>query len=132
MRWRRQVPCALCSIRLIMDLEFYRSYCLAKKGVTEDFPFDQNVLVFRVGGKIFSLLDVNEFVSINLKCDPEKAIEYRELYSGVTAGFHMNKKHWNTVETRGDVPRKVILELADHSYVLVLSSLPKKMRESLS
>ena len=114
-----------------MDIEFYRSYCLAKNGVTEDFPFDENVLVFRVGGKIFSLCDVNEFVSINLKCEPEKAIEYREKYNGVKPGFHMNKKHWNTIETSGDVPRKVLLELVDHSYELVFSSLTKKQRESI-
>jgi predicted DNA-binding protein (MmcQ/YjbR family) len=114
-----------------MDIEFYRTYCLSKNGVTEDFPFDENVLVFRVGGKIFSLCDVNEFVSINLKCDPEKAVEYREKYHGVRPGYHMNKKHWNTIETSGDVPRKVLLELVDHSYDLVFSSLPKKQRESL-
>jgi predicted DNA-binding protein (MmcQ/YjbR family) len=114
-----------------MDIEFYRTYCLSKNGVTEDFPFDENVLVFRVGGKIFSLCDVNEFVSINLKCDPEKAVEYREKYYGVRPGYHMNKKHWNTIETSGDVPRKVLLELVDHSYDLVFSSLPKKQRESL-
>jgi predicted DNA-binding protein (MmcQ/YjbR family) len=114
-----------------MDIEFYRTYCLSKKGVTEDFPFDENVLVFRVGGKIFSLCDVNEFVSINLKCEPEKAIEFREKYNGVKPGFHMNKKHWNTIETSGDVPRKVLLELVDHSYELVFSSLTKKQRESI-
>jgi predicted DNA-binding protein (MmcQ/YjbR family) len=114
-----------------MDIEFYRSYCLAKKGVTEDFPFDENVLVFRIGGKIFSLCDVNDFSSVNLKCDPEKAIEYREKYSGIRPGFHMNKKHWNTIETSGDIPRKVLLELVDHSYQLVLSSLPKKLRDTL-
>ncbi|MDZ4750847.1 MAG: MmcQ/YjbR family DNA-binding protein [Flavobacteriales bacterium] len=114
-----------------MNLETYRQYCLDKKGVTEDFPFDQNVLVFRVGDKIFSLCDVNEFQSVNLKCDPERAIDLREKFNGIQPGYHMNKKHWNTIESSGVVPDRLIIELADHSYDLVLASLPAKIRKEL-
>lgn len=102
-----------------MDIERFRSYCLAKPGASEDLPFGPDTLVFRVKGKIFALCDVNEFDGINLKCDPEKAVDLRERHEGITPGYHMNKKHWNTVATDGRVPDKLILELADHSYELV-------------
>lgn len=114
-----------------MDIEKYRNYCLKKKAVTEEFPFDNQTLVFKVAGKMFALTDVDEFSGINLKCDPEKAIELREKHEGITAGYHMNKKHWNTVSTAGDVSDKLILDLIDHSYQLVVQSLPKKDREAL-
>jgi predicted DNA-binding protein (MmcQ/YjbR family) len=114
-----------------MDIEKYRNYCLKKKAVTEEFPFDNQTLVFKVAGKMFALTDVDEFSGINLKCDPEKAIELREKHEGITAGYHMNKKHWNTVSTAGDVSDKLILDLIDHSYQLVVQSLPKKDREGL-
>jgi predicted DNA-binding protein (MmcQ/YjbR family) len=102
-----------------MDLERLRTHCLAKPGVTEDLPFGPDTLVFRVNGKLFALCDVNVFDGINLKCDPERAVELRERYPGITPGYHMNKKHWNTVATDGSVPDRVILELTDHSYALV-------------
>ncbi|MBL7946515.1 MAG: MmcQ/YjbR family DNA-binding protein [Flavobacteriales bacterium] len=114
-----------------MTLEDFRAHCLKKPGFSEDFPFGPEVLVFRVGGKIFALLDVDAFESVNLKCDPERAVELRERYEGIKPGYHMNKQHWNTVDAQGGVPGKLLLELADHSYELVKASLPKKVRESL-
>jgi len=104
---------------------------LAKPGATEDFPFDRITLVFKVGGKMFALCDVDEFQSVNLKCDPERAIELREQYSGIIPGYHMSKKHWNTVDTKGSVPAKLLRQLTDDSYNLVVASLPKKDREKL-
>ena len=115
-----------------MTLPFFREYCLSKTGSTEDTPFDANTLCFRIGGKIYALLDIDLFESVNLKCDPERAIELREQYAGVTPGYHMNKKHWNTVKLDGSVPDRLILELVDHSYKLVLQSLPKNIQSTLS
>jgi predicted DNA-binding protein (MmcQ/YjbR family) len=112
-----------------MFLEELRSYCLQKKGVSEGFPFDQNTLVFKVFGKLFALMDVESFDGVNLKCDPERAIELRERYHAVQAGYHMNKKHWNTVRLFEDVDDSFLLELVDHSYDLVYNSLPKKVRD---
>ena len=114
-----------------MTLEAFRAHCLAKAGFSEDFPFGPETLVFRVAGKIFALMDADAFVSVNLKCDPEKAIELRERYEGIQPGYHMNKQHWNTVVTDGSVPGKLLLELADHSYDLVRASLPKKLRDTI-
>ena len=102
-----------------MDIVFFRDYCLSKKGVTEEFPFDEQTLVFKVMGKMFALTNVDSFVSINLKCEPEKAIELREQYDFVKPGYHMNKKHWNTIILDGTIPSSLILELIDHSYDLV-------------
>ena len=110
-----------------MDIEFYRNYCLNKKGVSEEFPFDKTTLVFKVYGKMFALFDIDSFDSVNLKCDPEKAIALREQYNGITPGYHMNKKHWNTISFDCTVPEKLILELTDESYNLILSSVPKKL-----
>lgn len=115
-----------------MNIEEYREYCLGKKGVTEEFPFDENTLVFKVMGKMFALTDVEGFVSINLKCDPEKAIELREQYSGVSPGWHMSKKHWNTVETSGIVEDQLIYQWIDDSYDLVVKGLTKKLKEELA
>ncbi len=114
-----------------MTLDAFRAHCITKPGVSEDFPFGPDVLVFRVAGKIFALMDVNTFESVNLKCDPERAIELRERYDGVRPGYHMNKQHWNTIATDGSVPVKLILELADHSYGLIRASLTKKQRDTL-
>jgi predicted DNA-binding protein (MmcQ/YjbR family) len=111
-----------------MFLDDVRNHCLQKTGVTEGFPFDKNTLVFKVFGKMFALMGVDVFDSLNLKCDPEKAIELRETYQGVQPGYHMNKKHWNTVLLNEDVSDKLLLELIDHSYELVYASLPKKVR----
>ena len=113
-----------------MNLESFRKYCLSKKGVTEDTPFDETTLVFRVGGKIFALTDIERIpFRFNLKCKPELALELREKYECVTPGWHMNKKHWNTVEPDANISDKAIIEMISHSYELVLSSLPKKERE---
>ena len=129
------MPCTL-TFRpniIVMDIESYRNYCMAKAGVTESFPFDEQTLVFKVMGKMFALADVDEFVSMNLKCDPERAVELREKYDGsILPGYHMNKKHWNTVVTDGTVPDMLLQELIDHSYDLVVSSLPKKLKAELA
>jgi predicted DNA-binding protein (MmcQ/YjbR family) len=114
-----------------LNIEEYRNYCLRKKGVTEEFPFDENVLVFKVMGKIFALTDVNEFETINLKCDPEEAVLLREKYDAVQPGYHMNKKHWNTILLDGSVPDKYIFQWIDHSYDRVVEGLTKKLKEEL-
>lgn len=114
-----------------MTLEYYRDYCLSKPGVTEDTPFGEDTLCFRVGNKIFSICSISVFGYINLKCDPERAVELREQYEGITPGYHMNKKQWNSVSTGGNVPDKLILELADHSYELIFGSLPKKLQAEI-
>ena len=114
-----------------MNIEEYREYCLSKPGVTEGFPFGPDTLVLRVGGKIFTIAGIENFERVNLKCDPERAIELREEYTGIIPGYHMNKQHWNTVYTNGSVPQKLVRELIDHSYDLVLKSLPKAKREAL-
>ena len=102
-----------------MDIETLREYCISKKRVTESFPFGDDTLVFKAGGKIFALVNLNGDLSLNLKCDPLLAIELRERYSSVIPGYHMNKKHWNTVLLDGSVPDKEILSWIDHSYSLV-------------
>ena len=102
-----------------MDIEKLREYCISKKGVTESFPFGDDTLVFKAGGKIFALVNLNGDLSINLKCDPLLAIELRERYSSVTPGYHMNKKHWNTVLLDGSVPDKEVFLWIDHSFNLV-------------
>ncbi|MCK5170530.1 MAG: MmcQ/YjbR family DNA-binding protein, partial [Bacteroidales bacterium] len=105
-----------------MNIEEFRNYCLSKKGTSEDFPFDETTLVFKVMNKMFALTDIEDDFTINLKCDPGKAIELREEYSeSVTPGYHMNKKHWNTVIIDGRVPDKLIYQWLDHSYDLVVS-----------
>lgn len=114
-----------------MNIEEYREYCISKPGVTEGFPFDDKVLVFKVMNKMFALTDVDEFKSINLKCDPDYAIELREKYEGIHAGYHMSKKHWNTCMNESDVSDKVMKQLIDDSYSLVVSKLTKKIKEEL-
>ncbi|MFL5730103.1 MAG: MmcQ/YjbR family DNA-binding protein [Cytophagaceae bacterium] len=114
-----------------MNIESFRDYCIRKKGVNEEFPFDNNTLVFKVGGKLFALTGVDEFDGINLKGDPEENVQLREKYDGIQPGYHMNKKHWNTVLTDGSVPDKLIKEMIDKSYELVVEGLPKKDREKL-
>ena len=96
-----------------MDIEFFRNYCLTKHLVTEETPFNEDTLVFKVNGKMFCLFSIQKFESINLKCDPEKAIEYRSEYYSIEPGYHMNKKHWNTVRFNGDVSDELILQLVD-------------------
>jgi predicted DNA-binding protein (MmcQ/YjbR family) len=113
-----------------VNIEEYRSYCLAKKGVTEEFPFDNETLVFKVAGKMFALTNVSTFASINLKCDPEKAVELRDQYPAVLPGYHMNKKHWNTILLDGSIPSKLLQNWIDESYIRVVNALPKRERAS--
>jgi predicted DNA-binding protein (MmcQ/YjbR family) len=115
-----------------MDPEIIRKYCLKKKAVTESFPFGESTLVFKVSGKIFLLLALdNTPLQFNVKCDPEQAEDFREEYASVIPAFHMNKKHWNTVILDGRIPSRVIWEMIDASYLLVVRSLPLKERKKL-
>lgn len=115
-----------------MNIEQFRDYCLAKKGTTEETPFGPDTLVFKVMGKMYALSGIDSFEFINLKCDPEYAVELREKFDGsITPGYHMNKKLWNSVWTDGRVPDDKIYHLINHSYELVVASLPKKLREEL-
>jgi len=108
-----------------MNIEEFREYCIAKPGVTEEFPFDEKTLVFKVMGKMFALTDLVDEFSLNLKCDPERAIALREQHPAIQPGYHMNKAHWNTVKMDGSLSQKLVLELIDHSYQLVIDKLPK-------
>ena len=114
-----------------MNIEEFRLYCLKKKGVTEEFPFDQNTLVYKVMGKMFTLTDITSFNSVNLKCDPEIAVELREEYDYVRPGFHMNKKHWNTIDITWQLEDVLLSQWIDDSYNLVVQTLPKKAKETL-
>jgi len=102
-----------------MNIEILREYCISKKNVTESFPFGDDTLVFKTKGRIFALVNLEGDLTINLKCNPVLAIELRERYSSVIPGYHMNKKHWNTVHIDGSVPDKEIFSWVDHSYDLV-------------
>ncbi len=115
-----------------MNLETLRDYCLSKKGTTEDLPFGPSTLVFKVMGKMFALtgLDTDE-LSINLKCDPELAIQLREQYDCVRPGFHQSKTHWNTVQIDGTVKDTLVRQWIDHSYDIVVAGLPKKLKAEL-
>ncbi len=113
-----------------MNIEEFREYCLSKPHTTEGFPFDETTLVFKVAGKMFALTNIDLFESTNLKCDPEKAEELREQYPDyIFPGYHMNKKHWNTVSV--ELEDKLLVELINHSYELVYKSLPRKTRQEL-
>lgn len=112
-----------------MDIEQFREYCLSLPDVTEEFPFGPGTLVYKVKGKLFALTDIEMFESINVKCDPELAVELRERYAGVLPGYHMNKQHWNTVLMDQSIPDKLILEWISHSYDLVKSKLPKTKKK---
>ncbi len=114
-----------------MNIEELREYCISKKGVTECFPFDEVTLVFKVMGKMFALTNLDGPTTINLKCDPDHAIELREQYPDILPGYHMNKVHWNTVNVQGSLSNQMITELIDHSYDLVVKSLTRKLREEL-
>lgn len=108
-----------------MYLEEFRTYCLSKPGTSEGFPFDQKTLVFKVMGKMFALTDVDSFEFVNLKCDPDRAIQLREVYDSIRPGYHMNKKSWNSVYTEM-IGEQMLKELTDHSYELIVNGLPKK------
>jgi len=115
-----------------MDIESLREYCLSKSGAEETLPFGPDTLVYKVGGKVFLLVGLDgEGLRFNVKCDPELAIELREQYPCVLPGYHMNKKHWNTIVVDGSVPIKQLREWIDHSYNLVQKSLPQKQKRSL-
>ncbi|MEO6176500.1 MAG: MmcQ/YjbR family DNA-binding protein [Flavobacterium circumlabens] len=118
-----------------MNLETFYEYCLSKKGVTEHFPFDEDTLVFKVGGKMFALSSLSQWEksepSVNLKCNPERAQELRAEYEEIKPGFHMSKVHWNTIALNGNLPAKFVKELIDHSYELVFKSLTKKIQNEI-
>lgn len=114
-----------------MNIEEIREYCISKEFVEETFPFDEDTLVFKVLGKMFLLISLSEPNSFNVKCDPEQSVELREQYSEIIPGWHMNKKMWNTVYVNGSIPRKLLLELIDHSYEEVIKGLPKKTQALL-
>lgn len=112
-----------------MDIEMLRLYCLDKPGTEEGFPFGDSTIVFKVKGKIFLLVGLDEQpLRFNVKCDPQKAIELREQYPAVQPGYHMNKKHWNTVIADGSIPKTLLRQLIDHSYDLVSGNKTAKPR----
>ena len=113
-----------------MNIEEVRAFCLSMPNATEDFPFDEYVLAVRIGGKIFTLIPLNNPGRMNLKCDPEKAIELREKYDGIEPGYHMNKKTWNTIHF-DQLPAALVKQLIVDSYELILNSLTRKIRETL-
>jgi len=119
-----------------MNLETFYEYCLSKKAVTEHFPFDEDTLVFKVGGKMFALSSLKQWEkqepSVNLKCDPERALELRANYDAINEGYHMSKIHWNTVAINQDVPDAMLKVLIDHSYDLVFKSLTKKSQTEIA
>ena len=115
----------------IMNIELIREYCLRKKFVTEELPFNEDSPVYKVMGKIFLIASLEPPISINLKCDPEKAVELREKYDCVKPGYHMNKMHWNTVQIDNSVHDKLIYEWIDHSYELVSNKLKKTDMEKI-
>ena len=115
-----------------MELETLRSYLLKKQGAFEDFPFGPEVMVYKVMGKMFALVFGDEsLLRINLKCDPDLGMHFRAMYKAVTPGYHMNKRHWNTVVVDGTIPPKEILKMIDHSYELVVEGLMIKEKEKL-
>lgn len=115
-----------------MQLDQFYEFFLNLKGTTEHFPFDDDTLVFKVGGKMYALSSLSEWEngtpSVNLKCDPDRSIELRESFSAIEPGYHMNKKHWNTVKIKEDISLDLLKELIQHSYDLVFKSLPKKIQ----
>jgi predicted DNA-binding protein (MmcQ/YjbR family) len=119
-----------------MNIQQYFDYCLAKKGVTEHFPFDEDTLVFKVGGKMFALSSLREWESgrpaVNLKCDPQQALELRAQYDDIQPGYHMSKIHWNTVNINRGVDDKTLRSLIDQSYELVFNSLSGSIRSEIN
>ena len=119
-----------------MNIQQLYEFCLSKKGVTEHFPFDEDTLVFKVGGKMFALTSLSNWEkgnpAINLKCDPLVSLDLREKYEGINPGYHSNKKHWNTVTINEDVPDNKIVHLINHSYELVFSKLTKNIKNEIT
>ncbi|MDN3550665.1 MmcQ/YjbR family DNA-binding protein [Mucilaginibacter aquaedulcis] len=114
-----------------MNIEELRDYCLQKPGAAESFPFGEETLVFKVGGKIFLLTSLDRGNSFNAKCDPELAVDLRERHPEVQPGYHMNKKMWNTIAMDGSLTRKQLCDMIDHSYDLVVKGLPKKLQAEI-
>ncbi|QXP74495.1 MmcQ/YjbR family DNA-binding protein [Tenacibaculum sp. HL-MS23] len=118
-----------------MHIEQLRDYCITKKGVTEHFPFDEVTLVFKVMNKMFALTGLDSWekgeTKVNLKCDPDKSLELRGEYESINPGWHMNKKHWNTVTLNNDVSDDFAFQLIDHSYDLIVKGLTRKLQEEL-
>lgn len=115
-----------------MNIEEFRIYCISKPGVTEEFPFGPETLVYKVEGKVFALTGLDSPVfEVNLKCNPDHALELREIHPEVKPGYHMNKKHWNTVNFEGNLPEGLLKNLVDHSYESVVQKLPKSKRNQL-
>ncbi len=116
-----------------MDYEQLHNHLISKPGALVDFPFDQVTLVLKVGGKMFALFTLNEQpLRMNLKCDPGKAQALRDCFPSILPGYHMNKRHWNTLVLDGSLPEELILSLIDDSYALVLKGLPKRIRQTIS
>jgi predicted DNA-binding protein (MmcQ/YjbR family) len=115
-----------------MNIEEFREFCLSLKGTTESLPFGDNTLVMKAAGKIFALTDINSFLTINVKCDPEKAVELREKYNSITAGYHMNKKHWNTIQVNSELSDKEIKYWIQYSYDLIVNKLSKSEKALLN
>ena len=114
-----------------MNIESIRDYCLSLPATSEYFPFDETTLAFRVADKIFAMIDLEDTEWFVLKCDPDYAVELRESHPEITGAWHMNKKHWNQVAFSADVPDALFIRLVDHSYHLVVSKLPRRLREGL-
>jgi predicted DNA-binding protein (MmcQ/YjbR family) len=114
-----------------MNIESFRTYCMNKKGVSEGMPFDTEILVFKVMGKMFALTNITLFSSVNLKCDPENAVMLREQYDAVRPGYHMSKTHWNTIEMDDSISDQQLQGWIDDSYNLVVAGLSKKLQEQL-
>ncbi|MCC9168336.1 MmcQ/YjbR family DNA-binding protein [Pontibacter harenae] len=115
-----------------MNIEDFREHCLAKAGTTEELPFDEDTLVFKVLGKMYALCSLSQYEKgISLKCDPEQALSLRERYPQVQPGYHMNKKHWNTILPEAGLPDQLLLQWIDSSYNLVLNKLPKYLKEQI-
>ncbi|HTG65150.1 MAG TPA: MmcQ/YjbR family DNA-binding protein [Flavobacterium sp.] len=118
-----------------MNLETFYEYCISKKGVTEHFPFDKDTLVFKVGEKMFALSSLRQWESgtpsVNLKCNPDRALELRAQYDAIQPGYHMSKVHWNTVSINSEISDLFLKEMIDHSYVLVFSSLSRKIQNEI-
>lgn len=116
---------------LVMNIEDLRGYCLSLPGASECFPFDEVTLVFKVGGKMFALTYLDGELQVNLKCNPEMAVDLREQYADVLPGYHMSKKHWNTVIINGSIPDSTINQWVKNSFDLVFASLPKSQQQKI-
>ena len=115
-----------------MTIDEYRDFCLSLKGTTENLPFDESTLVFKIMNKMFALVNIDKYDFVNLKCQPEECEKLRNEYEGITPGWHMSKKHWVSVKTNGSVNDKIFRELTQNSYNLIVSKLKKKQKEELN